>query len=76
MGRVGGRADPQGQAVLLLTTERLFAFSIQNEIAGQSTSSGTAQTQIGRVTIAVLAINDPEVVDVRRAMQDEGVFWR
>jgi HNH endonuclease len=35
-----------------------------------------ARTQIGRVTIAVLVINDPEVVAVRRALQDEGVFWR
>ena len=33
-----------------------------------------ARTQIGRVTIAVLVINDPEVVAVRRALQDEGVF--
>jgi hypothetical protein len=33
-----------------------------------------AQTQIGRVTIAVLAINDPEFVDVRRALQEEGAF--
>lgn len=32
-----------------------------------------ARTQMGRVTIAVLVINDPEVVAVRRALQDEGV---
>ena len=31
-------------------------------------------TEIGRVTIAVLLINDPEVVAVRQALQDEGVF--
>ena len=35
-----------------------------------------ARTQIGRVTIAVLEINDPEFIDVRRALQDEGVFWK
>ena len=32
-------------------------------------------TQIGRVTIAVLAINEPEFVDVRKALQGEGAFW-
>lgn len=31
-------------------------------------------TQIGRVTILVLLINDPEVVAVREALHDEGVF--
>jgi hypothetical protein len=31
-------------------------------------------TQIGRVTILVLLINDPEVVAVRKALYDEGVF--
>ena len=35
-----------------------------------------ARTQMARVTIAVLVINDPEVVAVRRALQDEGVLWR
>jgi hypothetical protein len=34
-----------------------------------------ALTQIGRVTIAVLLINDPEAVAVRKALQDEGIFW-
>ena len=34
-----------------------------------------ALTPVGRVTIAVLAINEPEFVDVRRALQGEGVFW-
>jgi hypothetical protein len=33
-----------------------------------------ARTQIGQVTIAVLVINDPEVVAVRRALEDEGVL--
>ena len=33
-----------------------------------------ARTQIGRVTIAVLMINAPDVVAVRGALQDEGVF--
>jgi hypothetical protein len=32
------------------------------------------RTQIGRATIAVLLINDPEVVAVRKALQDEGVL--
>jgi hypothetical protein len=32
-------------------------------------------TQIGQVTILVLLINDPEVVAVRKVLQDEGVFW-
>jgi hypothetical protein len=36
----------------------------------------TARTQVGRVTIAVLAINEPEFVAVRAALQDEGVFWK
>jgi hypothetical protein len=31
-------------------------------------------TPIGRATIAVLFINDPEVVTLRRALQEEGVF--
>jgi hypothetical protein len=35
-----------------------------------------ARTQIGRVTIAVLMINDPEVVAVRKALQDEVVFLK
>ena len=35
-----------------------------------------ARTQMKRVTIAVLVINDPEVVAVRRALEDEGVLWR
>jgi hypothetical protein len=35
----------------------------------------TGRTPVGRVTIAVLAINDPEFVDVRRALQNEGVYW-
>jgi hypothetical protein len=35
-----------------------------------------ARTQIERVTIAVLVINDPEVVAVRRAFQDEGRFLK
>jgi hypothetical protein len=33
-----------------------------------------ALTQIGRVTISLLLINDPEVVAVRKALQEEGVF--
>lgn len=33
-----------------------------------------ALTQIGRVTIALLLINDPEVVAVRNALREEGVF--
>lgn len=33
-----------------------------------------ARTQIGRVMIALLLINDPEVVAVRKALQEEGVF--
>jgi hypothetical protein len=33
-----------------------------------------ALTQVGRVTIALLQINDPGVVAVRKALQEEGVF--
>jgi len=33
-----------------------------------------ALTQIGRVTISLLLINDPELVAVRKALQEEGVF--
>ncbi|MGA9497343.1 MAG: hypothetical protein WBV41_15900, partial [Terriglobales bacterium] len=33
-----------------------------------------ALTQIGRVTISLLLINDPEVIAVRKALQEEGVF--
>jgi hypothetical protein len=32
------------------------------------------RTQIGHVTIAVLAINDPDFVAVRKALQNEGGF--
>jgi hypothetical protein len=32
------------------------------------------RTEMGRVTIAVLFINDPEVIALRRALQEEGVF--
>ncbi len=32
------------------------------------------RTQIGRVTIAVLFINDPEVISLRRALREERVF--
>ena len=35
-----------------------------------------ALTDIGRVTISVLLINDPGVVAVRRALLEEGVFAR
>lgn len=33
-----------------------------------------ALTTIGRVTIAVLSINNPESVAVRRSLQEEGIF--
>lgn len=33
-----------------------------------------ARTAVGRVTLAVLAINDPELVARRKALQQEGVF--
>jgi len=33
-----------------------------------------ALTQIGRVTIAVLLMNDPEVVAMRKALQEEGAL--
>jgi len=33
-----------------------------------------ALTQIGRVTIAVLLINDPEVVAMRKALAEEGAL--
>jgi HNH endonuclease len=32
------------------------------------------RTQIGRVTIAVLFINDPEVISLRRTLREERVF--
>jgi hypothetical protein len=32
------------------------------------------RTAIGRVTIAVLAMNDPAVIEVREALLDEGLF--
>jgi hypothetical protein len=32
------------------------------------------RTAVGRVTIAVLAMNDPEAVKVRQALIDEGLF--
>lgn len=35
-----------------------------------------ALTQIGRVTLSLLLINDPEVIAVRKALQEEGVFGR
>lgn len=33
-----------------------------------------ALTQVGQVTIALLMINDPEVVALRKLLQDEGLF--
>jgi len=33
-----------------------------------------AISQIGRMTIALLLVNDPEVIAVRNALQEEGVF--
>jgi len=33
-----------------------------------------ALTTIGRATIVVLLINDPEVISLRRALQKEGVL--
>ncbi|HEY6348917.1 MAG TPA: HNH endonuclease signature motif containing protein [Candidatus Angelobacter sp.] len=35
-----------------------------------------ALTQVGRVTIAVLLMNNRESIALRKALQDEGVFWR
>ncbi|HTU22612.1 MAG TPA: HNH endonuclease signature motif containing protein [Gemmataceae bacterium] len=32
------------------------------------------RTAVGRVTVAVLAMNDPEAVEVRAALVDEGTF--
>jgi hypothetical protein len=32
------------------------------------------RTPVGRVTVAVLAMNDPEAVEVREALIDEGLF--
>jgi len=34
----------------------------------------SALTQIGKVTIAVLMVNDPGVVALRKALQEEGAF--
>jgi hypothetical protein len=33
-----------------------------------------ALTAIGRVTISLLMINEPEMISVRKALQEEGVF--
>ncbi len=33
-----------------------------------------ARTQIGRVTISLLVINDPDLIAVRIALQEEGIF--
>jgi hypothetical protein len=32
------------------------------------------RTPVGRVTVVVLAMNDPEAVEVREALIDEGLF--
>jgi hypothetical protein len=32
------------------------------------------RTAVGRVTVAVLAMNDPEVIEVRAALLEEGIF--
>jgi hypothetical protein len=32
------------------------------------------RTAVGRVTILVLALNDPDLVEVRKALIEEGVF--
>ena len=35
-----------------------------------------ALTQVGTVTIAVLMINDPEMIVLRSTLQEEGVFGK
>jgi hypothetical protein len=34
----------------------------------------TGKTAVGRVTVAVLAMNDPAVIEVREALLEEGLF--
>ena len=65
--------DPDKNEVVRLFNPRSDRWGEHFEWNGPELKPRTA---IGRVTIAVLAINDREFIDVRRALQDEGVFWQ
>jgi hypothetical protein len=54
------------------TTYHPAPFQIDHVIARQHGGATGLENQIGRVTIAVLIINDPEVVAMRKALQEEG----
>jgi hypothetical protein len=41
---------------------------------GRHASSLQGKTAVGRATIAVLSINDPDAVAAREALMEEGVF--
>jgi hypothetical protein len=58
---------------------RSFGYSIRGAIFGLNTLLGMASrlealTPIGRVTIALLLINDPDAIALRAALQEEGAF--
>ena len=52
------------------TEAALLGYAISNLFRSRK-----AVTALGRVTIAVLLINDPEAVVLREALQNEGVSW-
>jgi hypothetical protein len=65
--------DPEtGQIVRLFHPRR----DVWSEHFIWNGSTLEALTQIGRATISVLLMNDPEAVAVRKALQEEGVFGR
>jgi hypothetical protein len=65
--------DPETNEIVRLFHPRHDTWSEHFEGDGPKLKG---RTQVERVTTAVLAINDPEFIDLRRALQDEGVFWK
>jgi hypothetical protein len=63
--------DPQSGEIIRLFHPRLDIWAEHFFWDGPQLE---ARTPAGRATITLLRINDPEVVAVRRALQEEGVF--
>ena len=63
--------DPTDDSVHLLFDPRRQRWADHFRYAGAKLVGVTA---VGRATIAVLLMNDPEAVEVRQSLVDEGVF--
>ena len=68
---IAGR-DPETGEIVRLFHPRLDKWAEHFTWEGPELKAVTA---VGRVTIAVLLINDPEAVVLREALQNEGVSW-